>query len=281
MLSFPVEITLGLIDRAATLRRARHPVGLGGGAVLRGARSWRSGRAPLLGVRRLSAWRRPACETKVDDPLPAPGRAPGTRLAAARVAVPPRLLPAVRHRPLLVGEHARTAAGCCSRSDPGWPGGPGPRRWSWWRFFLVLKGVLAGRDPAGRGAGGRARSATARSTSCCSSRPTRSSWSRPSRLDLARVADLAGVVLLIGYALWQRGEPVGAGGVALSLLLFLRAVAILYSLFVLVRQPGVLLRQDRQPLVPALLGVRRGALAVDGVPRRAGAASSPSSSRSR
>lgn len=116
---------------------------------------------------------------------------------------------------------------------------PGVAGWTWpdalvvVGFFLALKGVLATViQPAVVQAVEHVRNGT---LDFVLLKPADSQFLvSTSRLDLARLADLAGGVLLIGFALWRRGEPVGVGGVALSLLLFLGAVAILYSLFVFV-----------------------------------------------
>jgi ABC-2 type transport system permease protein len=52
--------------------------------------------------------------------------------------------------------------------------------------------------------------------------------------ELSRLADLAGGLALVAYASWRLGEPIQPTAIAVSLLLFVCAVAILYSLFVLV-----------------------------------------------
>jgi ABC-2 type transport system permease protein len=55
-----------------------------------------------------------------------------------------------------------------------------------------------------------------------------------SRLELARVSDFIAGLVLLGVALYQRGEPLTVSGVLLAVWIFAAGVAILYSLFVLV-----------------------------------------------
>jgi ABC-2 type transport system permease protein len=55
-----------------------------------------------------------------------------------------------------------------------------------------------------------------------------------SRLEMARVSDFLAGLVLLGTALYQRGEPVTVGGALLAVWLFAAGVVILYSLFVLV-----------------------------------------------
>lgn len=116
---------------------------------------------------------------------------------------------------------------------------PGVAGWTWPEalvvvgFFLALKGVMATLiQPAVVQAVDHVRNGT---LDFVLLKPADAQFLvSTARLDLARLADLAGGMLLVAFALSRRGEPVAAGGVALALLLFAGAVAILYSLFVFV-----------------------------------------------
>jgi ABC-2 type transport system permease protein len=116
---------------------------------------------------------------------------------------------------------------------------PGVAGWTWpdalvvVGFFLSLKGVLATAiQPAVVQAVEHVRNGT---LDFVLLKPADAQFLvSTSRLELVRLADLAGGLALVGFALSRRGEPIGPGGVALSLLLFAGSVAILYSLFVLV-----------------------------------------------
>jgi ABC-2 type transport system permease protein len=55
-----------------------------------------------------------------------------------------------------------------------------------------------------------------------------------SRLEVARVSDFLAGLVLLGVALYQRGEPLTVSGVLLACWIFAAGVVILYSLFVLV-----------------------------------------------
>jgi len=55
-----------------------------------------------------------------------------------------------------------------------------------------------------------------------------------SRLEMARVSDLLAGLVLLGIALYQRGEPVSFSGALAAIWIFAAGVVILYSLFVLV-----------------------------------------------
>ena len=116
---------------------------------------------------------------------------------------------------------------------------PGVAGWSWPEalvvvgFFLALKGVLATAiQPAVAQAVEHVRNGT---LDFVLLKPADAQFLvSTARLDLARLADLGGGIALVAFALWKHGEPVGAAGIAVSALLFAGAVAILYSLFVLV-----------------------------------------------
>lgn len=116
---------------------------------------------------------------------------------------------------------------------------PGVAGWSWPEalvvvgFFLALKGVLATViQPAVAQAVTHVRNGT---LDFVLLKPADAQFLvSTAHFELARLADLAGGLALISYASWRLGEPIRPTAIAVSLLLFAGAVAILYSLFVLV-----------------------------------------------
>jgi ABC-2 type transport system permease protein len=116
---------------------------------------------------------------------------------------------------------------------------PGVAGWTWPEalvvvgFFLALKGVLATViQPAVAQAVAHVRNGT---LDFVLLKPADAQFLvSTAHFDLARLADLAGGIALVAFASWRLGEPIGPADVAVSLLLFACAVAILYSLFVLV-----------------------------------------------
>jgi ABC-2 type transport system permease protein len=116
---------------------------------------------------------------------------------------------------------------------------PGVAGWTWPEallvvgFFLALKGVLATViQPAVVQAVEHVRNGT---LDFVLLKPADAQFLvSTARLDLARLADFAGGLVLVAFALSRLGEPIAPAAVALALVLFAGAVAILYSLFVLV-----------------------------------------------
>ena len=101
-----------------------------------------------------------------------------------------------------------------------------------------------------------------------------------SRLEMARVSDFLAGLVLLGVALYQRGEPVTVTGALAAAWIFAVGVVILYSLFVLVLSMAFLFVKidNLSYLMASSSTPRAGRRRSSAAPWRC---SSPSSSRSR